>query len=119
MAKDAEDFPRENIFLLYKEMNPNNKLRFDPEMRGRIGHPANRLSLNPKLLTRRFCCTLWDNGLPPVSPIGERQYYGKIGKLLGNPLEINLWFVDQFCIRGPHYVTLVVTKRGSDIDRWV
>jgi hypothetical protein len=87
-------------------------------MRGRASNPANILSYNPKLMGLWTSCTPWpdSNKLPTISPFGDTRYSIHAAKIL-DFWSVNLYYADHYCTGPCHYVTIVVTKKGSDKDK--
>uniref|UniRef100_A0A914CGC7 Phytanoyl-CoA hydroxylase-interacting protein-like C-terminal domain-containing protein n=1 Tax=Acrobeloides nanus TaxID=290746 RepID=A0A914CGC7_9BILA len=58
-----------------------------------------------------------DGTLPNTSPFGDVRMILPAMSLL-DPARINMYFADFYCNRVTHYVTIVITQRGSKTDRF-
>nr|CAD2170380.1 unnamed protein product [Meloidogyne enterolobii] len=58
-----------------------------------------------------------DGSLPNSSPFGDVRMVLPAHNLL-DPQRVNLYFADFYCNRVPHYVTVVVAFKDSDVDKF-
>ncbi|XP_067675493.1 phytanoyl-CoA hydroxylase-interacting protein-like [Haliotis asinina] len=88
-----------------------------PQLKDNGGDPL--CPINGRLKGVFFGVTLWNGDLPTISPYGDTRVVVPLERLFDD--SARLYFADFYCMRGQrdnHYVTLVLTKKGTKADRF-
>ncbi|XP_071115093.1 phytanoyl-CoA hydroxylase-interacting protein-like [Haliotis cracherodii] len=88
-----------------------------PQMKDNGGDP--RCPINGKHEGVFFGVTLWNRRLPTKSPYGDTRVKVPLERVFDR--SARLYFADFYCMSGQsdnHYVTLVLTERDSEADRF-
>ncbi|XP_046568065.1 phytanoyl-CoA hydroxylase-interacting protein-like isoform X2 [Haliotis rubra] len=87
----------------------------EPYLKDHGGDP--RCPINGRLKGLFFNVTLQGGTIPHKSPFGARRVKLPLSEVFND--SANLYFADFYCKRSRiHYVTLVLTRSGSDADRF-
>jgi hypothetical protein len=81
-------------------------------------HGDPKSPINGRMCGLFFCTNVeWEKDTPVQKSIfGDTRLMIPMEKMY--EVCSNLWFTDFYCVFKPHYVTLVMTKPGSDSDRF-
>ncbi|XP_046575101.1 phytanoyl-CoA hydroxylase-interacting protein-like [Haliotis rubra] len=88
-----------------------------PRRKDNGGDP--RCPINRKLKGVFFGVTLWNGGLPTISPYGSTRVVVPLKRLFDD--SARLYFADFYCMSSRsdnHYITLVLTKKATKSDRF-
>ena len=112
--RDIEVFYRNKPPDYFANIQKYNGGVMEPLLKDNNGDP--QCPANGRIKGLFFMGKKKDDGLPDASPFGAMRVIVPVYMILND--NSNLYFSDFWCHKTTHYISLVITKNGSEADRF-